>query len=90
MGTTRTLISWREDDEAGLVGHVADGSLALFTVSWTTDINDIGCGQSLLVRSSLPGFEHQVWKAGTFDDAKSLAERVLFGWHERVFGPIEY
>src|SRR3954465_1973654 len=86
MQTKPTVMTWREDDEAGLVGYVADGTLPLFTVSWTTDINDIGIGQSLLVRSCLPGFERQTWKAGSFEDAKGLAERVLAGWHERVFG----
>ena len=55
--TTPALMTWREDDQAGLVGYVADGSVPLFTVHWTTDINDIGSGQSLLVRSTLPGFE---------------------------------
>jgi hypothetical protein len=88
--TTQALMTWREDGEAGLVGYVADGSVPLFTVTWTTDINDIGNGQSMLVRSTLPGLDHQVLRAGTFEDAKSLAERILAGWHERVFGPLEY
>jgi hypothetical protein len=82
----RTLMVWREDDRAGLVGYAADGQLPLFTVSWTTAIDEIGKGATLVVKSSLPGFEHQVWRAGTFDAAKDLAERVLRGWQQRVFG----
>ena len=82
----RTLMSWREDDRAGLVGYAADGQLRLFTVGWTTAIDEIGKGATLIIKSSLPGFERQVWRAGTFDDAKDLAERVLRGWQESVFG----
>jgi len=84
----RTRMVWREDDRAGLVGYAADGQLQLFTVGWTTAIDEIGKGSTLIVKSALPGFEHQIWRAGTFDDAKDLAERVLRGWHERVFGTV--
>jgi hypothetical protein len=84
--TEHVVMTWREDDRAGIVGYAADGSVPLFTVGWTTAIDELGNGQSLVVRSALPGFEHQVWRAGTFDDAKDLAERILRGWQQRVFG----
>ena len=84
--TDADLMIWREDDRAGIVGYAADGSVPLFTVGWTTAIDEIGKGQTLIVKCLLPGFEHSVWRAGTFDDARDLSEKILRGWHERVFG----
>lgn len=82
----RELMVWREDDQAGAVGYAADGQVQLFTIGWTHAIDEIGKGSTLVIRTSLPGFEHQVWRAGTFEDAKDLAEQVLRRWSERVFG----
>jgi hypothetical protein len=86
QATGEAMMTWVENDKAGLVGYAADGSVPLFTVSWTTAIDEIGHGATMVIKSSLPGFEHQVWRAGTFEDAKALSERILDGWRQRVFG----